>query len=104
MRRPGRKERAACRTAISYDMVSHMKTTVDIADALAVEAKILAHRDQTTLKALIEEGLRRVVAERAEAGVFHLRDATYAGNGLQPEYSPASWEQLRGAIYEGRGG
>jgi len=44
-----------------------MKTTVDIDDALLEEAKRLAARARTTLRALIEEGLRRVVNERRKA-------------------------------------
>lgn len=42
-----------------------MKTTVDIPDALAEEARKLASREGTTLKVLIEQGLRKVIAEPA---------------------------------------
>jgi hypothetical protein len=84
--------------------VNHMKTTIHIPDALLEEARELARRQQTTLKALIEEGLRRVVEERQKPTKFKLRDASFGGQGLQPEFSNASWEQIRAAIYEGRGG
>ena len=50
------------------------------------------------------EGLGRAVAERKRAGKFHLRKATFKGNGLQPEAAGARWERIREMAYEGRGG
>lgn len=38
-----------------------MKTTIEIADELFNRARKRAQRDQTTLRALVEEGLRRVL-------------------------------------------
>jgi Arc/MetJ family transcription regulator len=46
------------------DMVSHMKTTIEIADALMAEARQAAEQGGTTLRALVEEGLRKLLAER----------------------------------------
>ena len=40
-----------------------MKTTVDIEDSLAIEAKKLAAEERRTLKDLVEDGLRRVLRE-----------------------------------------
>jgi hypothetical protein len=81
-----------------------MKTTIDIADALLDEARKLAAREGTTLRALIEEGLRRIVAGRKRAGTFRLRKATFKGDGLQPGVAAAPWERIRDMAYEGRGG
>ncbi len=81
-----------------------MKTTVDIPQSLLDEAKKLAANHRTTLKALIEEGLRRVIGEHQRSDVFRLRKATFKGEGLQPEMDGASWENLRERAYEGRGG
>jgi hypothetical protein len=39
-------------------MVTHMKTTVEISDGLLDEARRLAAREATTVRALIEAGLR----------------------------------------------
>jgi hypothetical protein len=81
-----------------------MKITVQISDSLFEEARKLAHRERTTLKALIQDGLRRVIAERKRRGRFKLRKATFKGTGLQPHLAGASWEKIRELSYEGRGG
>jgi hypothetical protein len=81
-----------------------MKTTVHIPDSLLKEARKIANQERTTIKALIEEGLRRTIDERKKKGVFRLRKATFKGNGLQPDAAGASWEKIREMSYEGRGG
>jgi hypothetical protein len=43
-----------------------MKTTIDLPDELLMEAKTLAVRRKTTLKALIEGALRREIRPAAE--------------------------------------
>jgi hypothetical protein len=85
-------------------MARYMKTTIQIPDGLFAETRKLAHQERTTLKALVEEGLRRVVSERRQRGRFRLRKATFRGKGLQPQLAGASWEQIRELGYEGRGG
>ncbi len=81
-----------------------MKTTVEIPDSLLEAARKLASREGTTVRALVEEGLRRIVAERKRARVFRLRKATFKGDGLQPHVAGAPWERIRDMAYEGRGG
>jgi hypothetical protein len=81
-----------------------MKTTIQIPDSLFEEVRKLAHRERTTLKALVEEGLRRIISERKRRGEFRLRRATFKGNGLQPHLAGASWDHIRDLSYEGRGG
>jgi hypothetical protein len=81
-----------------------MKTTVQIPDSLFDDARKVAHRERTTLKALVEEGLRRVVSDRKRRGGFRLRKATFKGNGLQSHLAGTSWDQIRELSYEGRGG
>jgi len=84
-------------------MASHMKTTIQIPDSLFQQARKLAQREHTTLKALVEQGLRRTLAERQRRGGFRLRKATFKGQGLQPPVAATSWEQICELSYEGRG-
>ena len=84
-------------------MVSNMKTTIDLPDALLEEAKRVAGRDGTTLRELVELGLRRVLRERRPKQAFALRDARVGGRGLRPELRGRSWDDIRDLAYEGRG-
>jgi len=80
-------------------MVSHMKTTIEISDAILERARALAAREGTTVRALVEDGLRQVLRMR-RAGPFRLRDASVGGNGLTPEFQNAGWDKLRDALYD----
>lgn len=84
-------------------MVTHMKTTVEISDALLEAAKEIAAREGTTLRELIETGLRQSLADRKKPGRFKLRNATFGGKGLQEPLRGSSWNRLREMGYEGRG-
>jgi Arc/MetJ family transcription regulator len=85
--------------------VTHMKTTIDIADPLLERARKLAQRRNTTLKALVEEALRRTLKEEAGGrAVEPLRTHTFRGRGLQPGLSWDDWNALRSLAYEERGG
>jgi Arc/MetJ family transcription regulator len=80
-----------------------LKTTIDITDSLLASAKRLAAERGTTLRALVEAGLRHVL-ETGEAGQpFQLRDASFKGRGLQAEFREGEWERIRDAAYAGRG-
>jgi hypothetical protein len=82
-----------------------MKTTLDITDSLLSEARKVARREGTTLRALVEQGLRRVLGEKKKPRpAFRLRDASVGGKGLRPELRGAGWDKIRDMIYEGRGG
>lgn len=80
-----------------------MKTTIEIPDALLEEAKRTAALEETSLRELVEEGLRRMLNERGQRKDFRLRRASFKGRGLRPEVSEGSWEQLRELSYQGRG-
>ena len=83
-------------------MATRMKTTIDIADPLFERARVVADREGTTLRALVEEGLRSVLEARRQPRRFKLRDASYKGpcKGLTPEFAAGGWERIRRAIYE----
>lgn len=84
-------------------MVSHMKTTIDLPEALLEEAKRVSAREGSTLRELVELGLRRVLRERAAKGTFSLRDVRVTGRGLRPDLRGRSWDDIRDLAYEGRG-
>jgi Bacterial antitoxin of type II TA system, VapB len=89
--------------ATSNDMVTHMKTTLEISDPVLRAAKAAAAREGTTVRALVEEGLRKLLAERKQRTSFKLRRVSFRGNGLQEPAQAAGWEGIRDMIYEGRG-
>ncbi len=83
------------------DMVTHMKTTVDIADDLLLRAKKEAEASRTTLRSLIEEGLREVLGRKSGSRQKQISPVTFRGNGLQPEFRGQGWDRIRDAIYGG---
>lgn len=84
-------------------MGTHMKTTIEISDALLEAAKARAQERGTTLRSLVEQGLRQVLEGPSGAEGFVLRDASVPGRGLDPLVREGSWETVRALIYEGRG-
>ena len=81
-----------------------MKTTVEIPDELLKKAKRLAVKRRTTLRAIIEQGIRNTLNEQKTEGGYVLPDKSIAGKGLQPEFTNKSWPDFRDAVYAGRGG
>ena len=79
-----------------------MKITIDIAAPLLRDVRQLAARNGTTLRALVERGLRRVLEDGNRSRT--LRKVTFKGRGLRPELRDASREQLRVLAYESCGG
>lgn len=84
-------------------MGAHMKTTMEISGPLLAQARRIARREGVTLRALVEEGLRQVVAARSARPRFTLRKAGVGGRGVQPGMVEGRWETLRDLAYEGRG-
>lgn len=81
-----------------------MKTTIDISDPLLDEARKLATRDGTTLRAMVEQGLRRVVDDAKRTKPFKLRDGSVKGQGLRPELADATWDEILRLSYGDRSG
>ena len=81
-----------------------MKTTIELPDELLNRAKALAATQNTTLRSLIEEGLRWVLSRRrTQAERFVLRDAGVSGSGVSDGLTEGNWDQIRDLIYRGRG-
>lgn len=72
-----------------------MKTTIDIADPLLVEAKRVAAEDGTTLRDLVEQGLQAVLRGRHQRRPVTLRDASFGGQGVQPGVVEGDWDTMR---------
>jgi hypothetical protein len=84
-------------------MLTHMKTTIDIADDLLLRSKQHALQHGITLRELIEEGLHESLARHERREPFRFRPVTVKGKGLSPEAEAGGWESLRQAVYRGRG-
>jgi Arc/MetJ family transcription regulator len=84
-------------------MGAHMKTTIEIADALLAAARRVAASERTTVRRLVEDGLRRVLRERPRAARFRLRRAAFKGKGLQAPLREGDWDRIRELTYQDRG-
>ncbi len=79
-------------------MVTHMKTTVEIADDLLLRLKRQARRDKKTLRALLDEALRQRLAA-PDPQAFRLRKRAFKGKGRHPDVAEGAWETVRDRIY-----
>ena len=73
-----------------------MKTTIDISDTLFEQARAQAKDRGLTLRAMVESGLRMVMAQpKPVAEPFHLRDFSFGVSGAAGEISalsdPTKW-------------
>ena len=80
-----------------------MKITIELLDSLLEEARWVAASEGRTVSALVEEGLRILLAKCKRRGEFRLRKASFKGEGLQPHVTGASWERIRNLAYERHG-
>ena len=81
-----------------------MKTTIELPDDLLERSKAVARRENSTLKALIEEGLRlalRARTQRKRGAPFAVQP--FQGDGLSAEFAGAGGEKIRDEIYRDRG-
>ena len=88
---------------MDHDIATRMKTTIEIAPAILERGKQLARKEHVTLRALVEEGLRTVIEARTQKAAFKLGRIHFTGGGFRDGLDSASWDQIRGAIYDGRG-
>jgi predicted transcriptional regulator len=79
-----------------------MKTTIELPDDLLERGKAVARRENSTLKALIEEGLRMVLRARARKRTASFALQPFQGDGLSAEFDGAGWEKIRDEIYRDR--
>lgn len=77
-------------------MVTHMKTTIELPDALASEAKQLAREEGSTLRDLVVSGLRAEVSRRRAGTRVDFVFPTMTGHGLLHDRTP---EQVLAVSY-----
>ncbi len=86
-------------------MGTHMKTTIEINDALLARAKQLASERRQSLRSILETALRQFLDASTEPQLpFRLRKHTFRGRGLQSPLTEGDWATVREQIYQGRGG
>ncbi len=78
-------------------MVTHMRTTIEIADSLLQRAKARARERRITLRSLFEESLAASLDQPQSAS--RVQPVTFKGRGLSREFEGASWDKIRNAIY-----
>jgi hypothetical protein len=83
-------------------MVIWVKTTIDIADGLMMEAKERARCEGTTLRALVERGLGKVLAETPKDVRKPFKPITGRLEPL-PGVDPYDWDAIFDSIYENPG-
>lgn len=79
-----------------------MKTTIELSDALFEAAKQRAKARHTTLRAIVEDGLRRVLSEEAASPrkPFRLTDARVHGRASVS--GPDAWRDVETDQVAGR--
>jgi hypothetical protein len=83
-------------------MVIWVKTTIDIASGLLMEAKERAKREGTTLRALVERGLGKVLEEAPRDARKPFEPVTCRLEPL-PGVDPYDWDAILDSTYENPG-
>jgi hypothetical protein len=76
------------------------KITVEIPDQLLARVKAIARTEDSELRDLMAEGLRRVLLDRESRRPYVMADRSRGGSGLQPEFQNATWREIRAASYQ----
>lgn len=84
-------------------MLKHMRTSVEIPDALLRRAKRLAQERGTTLRQLLIDGLRVVVERATPSGRHRMKDRSFGEGGLVSGLSWSDAERIDELAYGDRG-
>ncbi len=80
-----------------------MKTTLEIHDALMLRAKRYAKKTGRPLRAVVEEGLRRLLDDSGAGAPYRLPDLSVGDPNAADPLEAFSWQDLRDEIYAERG-
>ncbi len=76
-----------------------MKTTIEIHDELLLRARRYARETGRPLRAVVEEGLRRVLSTTTPQPRYELPDLSVGQAGEPDPLEAYSWQDLREIIY-----
>ncbi|MEQ9451250.1 MAG: hypothetical protein RJQ07_06665 [Pseudomonadales bacterium] len=76
-----------------------VKTTLDIKDDLLIRAKKLAKRTGRPLRAVVEESLRRTLAQAEDQTAYALTNVSFGDAGADDPLESLTWQDLRNEIY-----
>lgn len=76
-----------------------MKTTLNIQDELLAHAKRYAQRTGQPLRAVVEEGLRRVLPTESPRERYVLPDHSVGKTGGRDPLETYSWQDIREVVY-----
>jgi hypothetical protein len=88
----------AASARLADHLIAQMKITIELPDALLERSKAVARRENSTLKELIEEGLRLALRARTRKRPVPFVVQPFQGDGLTPEFAAAGWERIRDEI------
>jgi hypothetical protein len=74
-----------------------MKTTIEISNDLFQRITALARKQNTTFRALTEEGLRQVLQTNAKKKLDPI--VTFGSGGVNPSFQDWNWDHIREEIY-----
>lgn len=80
-----------------------MKTTLDIADNIAIQSRGLSKREHVPFKELVEEGLMLVIQKHAAKPKHTVKPVTFKGDGMTEAFQSGTWRDIRDTIYAGHG-
>lgn len=79
-----------------------MKTSLELSEHLFRSAKALAKKRKSSVRALIEEGLRYILSQSQKKMINRPKILTFGGDGLTDEMQKKgySWDAIREEIYD----
>lgn len=82
-----------------------MKTSLEISDAIFKRIKAVARKRGTSVRALVEEGLRLLLEIQENRADVKPKLLTFGGDGLTDKFQGTSltWDSIREEVYKGHG-
>ena len=92
-------------TPLRSNISLYMKTSIEISDSLFKRARQLANQRKSSVRSLVEEGLRLLFANIDSRRKTKPKLLTFGGDGLTDEMKirGLSWDTLRSEIYKDHG-